>query len=81
MRIWLTLTSNFNATILKFSEKSDHPFSQVIRFGNMFPPSHRFVVMLVTRANNFVSYHKLDRDKFEYYVSLIQLVTGIAMKL
>ena len=31
--------SNFNATILKFSEKFDHPLSYVFTFGSMFPES------------------------------------------
>ena len=35
--------SNFNATIFKFSEKFDHPFSHVFLFGNMFPESRGFV--------------------------------------
>ena len=29
-------SSNFNATILKFSEKFDHPFSHVLISGNIF---------------------------------------------
>ena len=41
-------SSNFNATILKFSEKFDHPFSHVFIFGNLFPESHGFVAMPVT---------------------------------
>ena len=40
-------SSNFNATILKFSEKFDHPFSNVFIFENMFPESHVFVAMSV----------------------------------
>ena len=43
----------------------------------MLPESHGFVVVPVTRSNNFVSLHKLDRDKLEH-VSLIQLVADIA---
>ena len=39
---------NFNATILKFSEKFDHLYLQVFIFGNMFPESHGFVTMPVT---------------------------------
>ena len=61
--------------ILKLSEKFDHPFSHVFIFGNMFPESHGFVAVPVTRPNNFVSLTKLDRDKLEH-VSLIQLVTN-----
>ena len=68
-------SSNFNATILKFSEKFDHRFWLVFVFGNMFLESHGFVVS-VTRSNNFFS---CDRDKLEH-VSLMQLVTGIATK-
>ena len=41
-------SSNFNATILKFSEKFNYPFSHVFIFGNMFPESHGFVAMPVT---------------------------------
>ena len=51
-------SSNFNATILKFSEKFDHPFSHVLfKFGNIFPESDGFVAVPVTRSNNFVSIH------------------------
>ena len=39
--------SNFNATILKFSEKFDHPFSFVFIFGSMLLESHGFVTMPV----------------------------------
>ena len=45
----------------------------------MFPESHGFVAVLVSRSNNFVALHQLDRDKLEH-VSSIQLVTGIATK-
>ena len=38
---------SFNTTILKFSEKFDHPFSFVFIFGNMFSDSHGFVAMPV----------------------------------
>ena len=38
----------FNATILKFSEKFDHPFSHVIIFRIVFHESHDFVAMPVT---------------------------------
>ena len=41
-------SSNFNATVFKFSEKFDHPFWHVFIFGNMFPESHSFVAMPVT---------------------------------
>ena len=41
-------SSNFNPTILKFSEKLDHQFSRVFRFGNMFTENHGFVAMRVT---------------------------------
>ena len=51
----------------------------VFIFGNVFPESHGFVAVPVTRSNNFVSLHELQMDKFEH-VSLIQLVTGIATK-
>ena len=50
-------SSNSNATILKFAEKFDHPFSHVFIFGNMFPASHGFVAVSVTRSNNLVSLH------------------------
>ena len=40
--------SNFNAGILKFSEKFDDPFSQFFLFVNMFLESHGFVAMPVT---------------------------------
>ena len=46
-------SSNFIATILKFSEIFDHPFSHVFIVGNMFPVSHG----PVTTSNNFG--HKL----------------------
>ena len=46
--IRIEVTRNFNATILKFSEKFDHPFSHVFIFGNMFPESHGFIAMPVT---------------------------------
>ena len=35
-------SSNFYPTILKFSEKFDHPFSHVFIFGNMIPEIHGF---------------------------------------
>ena len=47
--------------------------------GNIFPESHGFVAVPVTRSNNFVSLHYIDRDKLDN-VSLIHLVTGIATK-
>ena len=69
-----------NATILKFPEKFDHPFSNVFIFGVMFPESHGFVAARpVTRWNNFVSVDNLDRDKVDH-VSLIQFVAGIPAK-
>ena len=71
------ISSNFNATILKFSEKFDHPFFHVFIFGNMFPESHGFVDVPVTRSTNFVSLHRLYRAKLEHVYS-IQLVTGRA---
>ena len=46
----------------------------------MFPESQGFVAVLVTRSNNFVSLHYLNRDKLGY-VSLIHLLTVIATKL
>ena len=49
--------------ILKFSEEFDYPFSQVFIFCNMFPESKGFVAVPVTRSNNFVSLHYLDKDK------------------
>ena len=42
-------SSNFNAMILKFSEKFDHPFWHVFIFGNISLESHGFVAMPVTR--------------------------------
>ena len=47
--------SNFIVMILKFSEKFNYKFSHVFIFGNMFPESHGFVAVPVTRSNNFVS--------------------------
>ena len=41
-------SNNFSATILKFSEKFDPPFSHVFIFGNVFPESHGFAAMPVT---------------------------------
>ena len=41
-------SSNFNSTILKFSEKFGHPFLYVFIFGNLFPESHGFTAMPVT---------------------------------
>ena len=49
-------SSNFNATILKFAEKFDHPFSHVFLLGNMFTENHRFIAVPVTRSDNFVSF-------------------------
>ena len=49
--------NNFNATIFKFSEKIDCPFSPVFIFGYMFPVSRGFVAVQVTMLNNFVSLH------------------------
>ena len=46
--IKIEYSSNFNATILEFSENFDHPFSHVFIFGNLFPESHGFVAMPVT---------------------------------
>ena len=45
----------------------------------MFPESHGFVAVPVTRSNNFVFVLKLDTDKLNH-VSLIQLVTDLATK-
>ena len=72
-------SSNFTATILQFSEKFYYQFSHVFIFVKVFPESHGFVAMPVTRWNNFVALHYLDRDKLEH-VSLIHLVTGIYSK-
>ena len=44
-------------------------------FGSIFPERHGFVAVPVTRSNNLISLHQLDRDKLEH-VSLIQLVNG-----
>ena len=77
--ITIESTSNFNATILKFSEKFDHPFSHVFIFGNMIPESPSFVAVPVARMNNLVSLQKLNRNELEH-VSLIQLVTCTATK-
>ena len=41
-------SNNFNATILKFSEKFYYKFSHVFIFGTMFPESYGFVAMQVT---------------------------------
>ena len=46
--------SNFNATIRIFSVKFDHQFLHVFIFDNMFPESHSFVAVPVTRSNYFV---------------------------
>ena len=73
------ISTNFNSTILKFSEKFEHLFSYVFIFGNMLPKSHGFDAVPVTRSNNLVSLHKFDMDKFER-VSMIRLVTGVATK-
>ena len=54
------MSTTFDCTILKFSEKFDHPFSHVFIFGNMLPDSHGFDNVPVTRSNNSVSLHKLD---------------------
>ena len=51
IRIELTL-SNFNAKIIKFSEKFHNPFLYFFIFGNMFFESHGFIVMPVTRIKN-----------------------------
>ena len=40
--------NNFNATILKFSEKFNHLFSHVSIFGNMFDENQGFIAMPVT---------------------------------
>ena len=59
--------SNFNATILKFSEKYKDQFSHMYIFGNMFPDSRNFVAVPIKRSNNFVSlYWLLDWDKFSH---------------
>ena len=50
-------SNNFDATILKFSNKFDQPILYVFIFGNMFPASHGFVAVPLTRSNNFVSLH------------------------
>ena len=49
------MSINFNFTIPEFSDKFDHPFSLVFRFGKMLPESHGFDAVPVTRSNNFVS--------------------------
>ena len=56
-RLLSQISSNLNATILKFSEKFDHSFSHVFKFGNMFRESHSFVAVPVTRSNNTISLH------------------------
>ena len=60
MRIELINRDQFNATILKFFEKFYHQFLHVYIFGNMFPESHGFIAVPVTRSNHFVSVHQLD---------------------
>ena len=50
-------SGNFNATILNCFAKFVDPFSHVFIFGNMYPESHGFVSVPVTRLNNFVSHH------------------------
>ena len=47
----------YRSKVLKFSEKFDHLFPHVFIFGNMFPESHGFDAVPVTRSNNFVSLH------------------------
>ena len=44
-------SSNFNATVIKFSEKFDHPFSHVFIFGDMLYETGGFSVMPVTSSN------------------------------
>ena len=51
------ISTNFNSTILKFSEKFVHPFSHVFIFGNMLPESHGFDAVPVTILNNLASLH------------------------
>ena len=46
----LVNSSNFNVMTLKFSEKFDHTLSHVFMFVNMFPESHAFVAMPVSRC-------------------------------
>ena len=50
-------SSNYYDTIFKYFEKFNHPFSHMFIFGNMFPESHGFVSIQVTRSNNFVYIH------------------------
>ena len=42
-------STNFNVTILKFSEKFYHPFLHVFIFSSMFPESHGFVAVPIIR--------------------------------
>ena len=46
-------SSNFNATILKYSEKFHYPFLHGFIFGNLFPESDRFVTTPVTSCNKY----------------------------
>ena len=74
-------SSNFNVTILKFSEKFDHQFPHVFIFANVCPETHGFVAMPVTRFMKDTCYNVCP-----YLISegqetkLFDVVTGTAMK-
>ena len=51
--------NNFNATILKVSEKLDYRFPHVFIFGNMFPESHGLVAI-------YAGYKLYQRHMFQF---------------
>ena len=63
----IELTNNFSASILKFPEKFDHPFSHICIFENIFSESHGFITMAVascikeTRFN--LSLYLINEDR------------------
>ena len=63
-------SSNFNATILKFSEKFDHPFSHVSRF--LYYASYKHII---DTSCNLSQSNKWRETK------LFKLVTSTALKL
>ena len=74
-------SSNFNATILKFSEQFIHPYSHVFIFGNMFPESHGFVAIPVTSCIKDTWCFNLSLSNYYWKeTKLLDLVTGTATK-
>ena len=78
IRIELT-RANFNATILKFSEKFDRPFSHVFIFGKIFLESHGFVAMPVT-SRIIDTCSNLSLSDWWRETKLFDLVTGTSSK-